>query len=290
MFVAFARAPARNGGSTGGLCLFLLSCGLLLAARVAGAGAELVAERVTPSVFGGGQRTVAAQFRNGAQGPVEEALQLRLYQASASTLAPVEEARPWKTLSLPAGQVALESLPITFPAVRSETIFHIAVFSGEKKLGALPVRVFPEELLKPLTILAGGREVGLLDPEGTLRPSFASVPTVELKQAEDILATESQLIIVAPVSPESRPPGLAAVLKRKAASGAAIVWIQPPVRRVSEPLPEAYVWSESGGNIVIAQASTVDDFSHSPRAQLNLLRLAELATGHKKLQLPADPP
>ena len=39
----------------------------------------------------------------------------------------------------------------------------------------------------------------------------------------------------------------------------------------------------------IAVAATVSDLADSPRAQLNLLRLAELATGRKKLDLPADP-
>jgi len=40
--------------------------------------------------------------------------------------------------------------------------------------------------------------------------------------------------------------------------------------------------------IVIAAASTVSGLADSPRAQLNLVRLAELAMGRKKLELPRD--
>lgn len=251
---------------------------------------ELLSDASAQAFFGGSPRLLVARFRNPTDQPLEENLQFRLYQASASTLAPVAELKPWKTLRLSSRQTVLESVSVDLPDVRGETVFQLIWFSGEKKLGAIPVRAFPAELLKPLTTLAGDAPVGLLDPDGAWKAAFARVPTQELKEAEDILATESKLLVVAPVSASNRPAGLAGAIKAKAARGAAIVWIQASAQRAPDSLPDAYVVNESAGNVVVADPSTVNDLVHSPRSQQNLIRLAELATGHRKLDLPEDPP
>jgi hypothetical protein len=128
--------------------------------------------------------------------------------------------------------------------------------------------------------------LGLLDPEGHLKAALGSIPSDELREAEDVSAADAALILIAPMSAEKQPAGLTTAVKKKAASGSAVVWIQP--RRQPEPLPDAYVIGEGIGRIVIAAATTVSGLVDSPRAQLNLVRLAELATGRKKLELPAD--
>lgn len=97
------------------------------------------------------------------------------------------------------------------------------------------------------------------------------------------------MIVIAPAAPENRPAGLASVVKKKAAGGAAVIWVQSPTRRQLELVPEAYVVAEGAGHVVVAAATAVRSLLDSPRSQLNLLRLAELATGRKKLELPADP-
>jgi len=104
-----------------------------------------------------------------------------------------------------------------------------------------------------------------------------------------VAAGDPSLIIVAPISPEHRPPGLAAAIKRKASNGGKIVWIQPAVLRQPDPVPATYVVEQGSGAIVVAPASLVRDFANSPLAQLSLVSLAELATGHRKLDLPSDP-
>jgi hypothetical protein len=50
------------------------------------------------------------------------------------------------------------------------------------------------------------------------------------------------------------------------------------------------VVDEGAGHIVVAPASLAADLAASLRAQLNLVRLAELAAGRKKLELRADAP
>jgi hypothetical protein len=183
----------------------------------------------------------------------------------------------------------LESFNIELPAVRGETAFRVVFYDGDRKIGTIQVNAFPDELLKALVVLAGESRLALLDPEGRFKIALRSVPTLELKEAEDVAGADAQLIVIAPMSVESRPAGLAAVLKKKAASGCAIVWIQPAAFRQFESLPEAYVVSEVSGRIVVAAATTVTDLADSPRAQLNLVHLAELATGRKQLELPHDP-
>lgn len=252
-------------------------------------GVEITQDQTTPALFASGKRLIYAQFHNPAQQSVEANLRFRLYQASARTLMPLSEARALKTLTLSPGQTIVESFEVELPLVRGETAFQVLCYDGEKKIGATEFNAFPDGLLKPLAVLAGETPPGLLDPEHQFKAALGSVPTHELKEAEDVTATNAKLILIAPMTAASRPAGLAAALKKKASEGGAIVWIQPLSGRHPEPLPDAFVVGEGSGRIVVAAAATVRDLASSPRAQLNLVRLAELATGKQQLELPRDP-
>ena len=267
----------------GSFALFVLHG--VLSARAA---VQLLREPEPTAVFDNGRRVVRAQFQNPALQLTEAKLRFRLYQASASTLMPLGEIHDWKSVTLLAGQTILEAVEIEVPPVRGETAFQVAWFDGDRKLGTTQLSAFPQQLLKALSVLAGETPVGLVDPEDQFKAGLNGVPTAELKEAEGISASEAKLILIAPAPMEKWPAGLATALKKKAASGSAVVWIQPPARRQPEPLPQAYVVAEGAGQIVIAAAATVSGLADSPRAQLNLLRMAELATGRKKLELPVD--
>ena len=257
-----------------------------LLASQAVAGLEVVANRAD-AVFANGKRVLSAQFHNPDNQANQANLRFRVYQASSSTLAPLGDTRDLKRLSLDAGQTVLESFEVELPAVRAETVFKVFWLDGERKIGATIFRAFPPELLKPLATLAGETPVGIIDPEGQFKAVAGSLSVSELKEAEDITATDARLILVAPMPPAARPDGLTTALKRRANSGACVVWIQPPDQR-EVMIPDAYVVNEGEGRIVIAAAETIERLADSPRAQLNLVRLAELATGRKKLELPTD--
>jgi hypothetical protein len=201
---------------------------------------------------------------------------------------PLGEVQAWKKLTLAPNQTVVESLEIELPALRGITTFRIVWYDGERKLGTTPISAFPGELLKPLEALAGAKPVGLLDPEGQFKATLGGLPLHELKEAEDVTSAETQLILVAPMTDASRPAGLKEALKRKAATGCGVVWIQPAALRQLESVPDAYVVNEGTGRIVVATATTVADLADSPGAQLNLVRLAELAVGKKQLELPHD--
>ena len=169
---------------------------LLLEVCSACAAVELVPDGPEPALFGDGKRTFRALFRNTGDSAIEAHLEFRLYQASASTLAPLGDLRTWRTVPLGAGQTIVESVEVELPTVRGETGFQVIWFDGRTKLGATSLRIFPDELLKPLAALGGDAPVGLIDPEGQFKTALATVRVQELKEAEDISAAETRLILI----------------------------------------------------------------------------------------------
>jgi hypothetical protein len=246
--------------------------------------AEFVTDSKPQAVFAGSQ-SVRATFRNPGIEATKTDLRFRLYQASASTLMPLSDTKSWKTIDLPASQTVVEQMTLELPPTRGETVMQIAWFDGQRKLGSTRLQVFPAGLLKPLATLAGDSPLALLDLEDRLKPAFQEIPVKELKDSDDLDSSEASLIIIAPVSPERRPAGLTAAVKRKAEAGRGIVWIQAGTLT---PIA-AYLLSESSGHIVVGDAATVANFATSPLAQLALVHMAELAVGRRKLELPADP-
>ena len=292
-------------GSTWGAdrAVVLGQCGLRLAiGRLAGillgciaacstqAEVELLSERPVPAVFGAGTRPISFRLRNAATQTAEVNLRYRLFQASSATLMPLGEVKPWKLVTVPAAQTLLETFQVELPAVRGDTLFQIAWFDGERKIGTTPVRVFGEGILKMLGPLAGDQPVGLVDPEGQMKLALAPLRSLELKEAEDIVSAEAALILVAPMTVKSRPAGLSAALKKKAALGAGIVWLQPTGERdLLDGVPTVFVAEEASGRIVVASELVAAELLTSPRAQQSLVRLAEIAAGRRKLELPTDP-
>src|SRR5258708_1218578 len=88
-------------------------------------------------------------------------------------------------------------------------------------------------------------------------------------------AGEARLISIGRMSAGSQRAGLGAAVKKKAANGAAIVWIQSASR---ESAFCTYVVPEGSGRIVVAPASAIADLADSPRTQLNLVWPGESAT------------
>jgi hypothetical protein len=252
------------------------------------AAVEVLPERAAAAVFGGGRREIALRLRNSATTPATFDLRHRVFQASAALIAPLGDIQLCKSLTVGAGQTTLESFEVELPTVRSETLFQIAWFDGERKIGATAIRAFPDNLLQHLGSMVDAKPVGLVDPDDQIKAALNPVRTTLLKEAEDILAAEVPLILVGPMALQNRPAGLAAALKKKAASGTGIVWLQAPSPREPADWPPVFVVNEGAGHIVVANAALIADLSVSPRAQQSLIRLIEIAAGRRKLELPAD--
>ncbi|HEY0548058.1 MAG TPA: hypothetical protein VGF13_00570, partial [Verrucomicrobiae bacterium] len=127
----------------------LLACAIIWA--FCSTGAEVPSIQVEPmdqAVFGGRSNRIDSIFRNRTEQPVKLALKFRLYQASASTLAPIDECKPFRTITVDGGQSVMETIGVNLPEVRSESTFVLQWQSEEKKLGRTVIHVFPKNLLE----------------------------------------------------------------------------------------------------------------------------------------------
>src|SRR5689334_12646808 len=119
---------------------------LLVVWALSGVGAEVPLVQVDSAeqaVFGGAPSRIGTIFRNRSEKSIKLALSSRVYQVSASTLAPIEEKKPFRTISIQGGEAVIETIEVTFPEVRTETRFILQWDSEEKKLGRTMIHVFP---------------------------------------------------------------------------------------------------------------------------------------------------
>lgn len=261
---------------------------LVMLAQGRGIAADIrLAPGQAADVFGGVPQRLSAQFQNESTNEIASApVRYRLYQASSSTVVPVSSATEWRTISVGHGQVVTEVFAYNFPAVRAESTFHLVWFDGERKLGTTRVRVFPENLLSSIS---NTPQSGIVDPSGYFSNTLASVGLQQLRDADEIGVFEGKLILVAPIYEADRVNGLTEALKRRAASGVGVVWLQSAPSSDRASVLPAYVVGHGEGRFVIAQEVLVNNLASSPLAQLRLLELIDLALGRKKLGLPEEP-
>jgi hypothetical protein len=243
-------------------------------------------ERSEQFVFGGGTRRVQTIFRNQGEKLAQLSLSSRLYQASAATLAPVGESKPFRTVTVEPNQSIIEITEVDVPATRAETTFVLQWQSDGQKLGSVLIRAFPMNLLGQVASLSA-KPIGLFDPDGGLRSAFTNQPIQTLASVDDFSSFEGTLLVVAsPRDKEKRATSDSILARAKVGTG--VVWIQPATSRAASNLPFSYVVNVSEGRVVVAQSSSVTNLAQSPMSQVALIRLAEIATGRRKLELPKD--
>lgn len=263
-------------------------------AFLAGAALEIRAELVIVpdpelhATFAGEGRQIEVTFRNSGNEPSEADLHTRLYQTTTATGVLVHEA-PWKPLQVLPGQTILETATLDFPAVRAEARFLIQWLDGTNTvLGKTEVRVFPTNLLASLRTLAGEMPLGVFDPAEHLKPLLRPLEVPFQDLAED--GTDKflgRLAILGPFeSKQQMRASLAGDIRALAKRGVAVVWLQPSPKRRDPLRPSFYTVRVGDGAIVVAQHGVVARLADSPEAQLNLLRLAELALRPVAFDLP----
>jgi hypothetical protein len=243
-------------------------------------------------VFAGGARQIEIAFRNPGPGPVTVDLHTRLYQTTPAT-AVLLRTTGWKPLQVLPGQTVAEAAVLDFPAVRAETHFLIQWLDGAKTvLGKTEVVAFPTDLLAGLRTLAGEQPLGVFDPSNQLKPLLQSLAIPFQDIAEDGADKFSgKLALFGPFAVPAQVPGsLASDIRALAKRGVAVVWLQPPPVPHVPLKPSFHVVQKEGGAIVVAQCALVERLSDSPEAQLNLLRLAELALNPVAFDLPETEP
>jgi hypothetical protein len=262
-----------------------------LPVSVARAQLQILPEDGPRRVFGGADQSLRLLVRNPSNQPVRASFRLRLYQTSSATALPLEE-RPWKALEVLPGQTVLETATLALPPVKAETRLVVKWLSATNQVaGTTEILVYPTNLLQGLKALGGEPPLGVLDPQGELKPLLKAA-AVDYLDLEDT-ALESfagKLAIIGPFqNPAQMHEDLSPRLKILAQKGVAVVWLlprlQPPQPRHALT-PSFYTVIEGPGAIVVAQAHLVASLAENPEAQLHLLELARLALHPLPAQLP----
>jgi hypothetical protein len=243
-------------------------------------------------VFAGDGRTISVVFRNAEDKAVEADVRMRLYQVSSATVIPLGE-MGWKRLQVLAGQTVLESARLDFPVVKAETRFLVQWLDGTNRvMGRTEVLVYPTNLLQELEPLAGGRPIGLFDPQDQLKPLLSQLG-LEVEDLEEagVSTFPGKLAILGPFGSRVQMAGdLADRVAALARKGCAVVWIQPSRERDRKLTPTFYAVPLGGGMVVVAQAQMVAGLADDPQAQLDLIRLAEYAVRRELPRLPDQTP
>jgi hypothetical protein len=249
---------------------------------------QLLPDKESQRVFAGDARNISVVFHNPAQTNCERDFHVRILQASSSTAVLISE-NAWKRLQIPAGETILESAPLNFPDVKAETKFLVQwIANSNQVIGPTQVLVYPTNLLHELKSLLGEDAVGVLDPNGKLKPLFKSNGVEFLDLGEMALeGFTGKLAVIGPFQSKAQMrEGLAQTIQRITRKGVAVVWLRPPTELKEAIKPSFYVVPEGKGAIVVAQPELVANLSENPGSQLNLIYFCKLALNPVPPQLP----
>ena len=279
------------------LCVFALKSrrllfGFWLVCQSASAQLQLLPDDEPQRVLAGQSRPITARFHNAGATTAEAEIRIQLYQASATTAAPLGDA-PWKRLPILPGQTVLEAATLTFPDVRAETRFLVRWVAGTNHLlGTSEVLAYPTHLLAELKSLAAEEALGIFDPGNQLKP-LLRLATVAFTDLEDagIATFRGRLAIFGPFATQAdMPTDLPSRVGEMVRKGVAAVWLQPPPGPHDKLQPSFYTLPLGTNAVVVAQASLVANLAESPRSQLNLLDLCRAALSPEPPRLPLGPP
>jgi hypothetical protein len=218
---------------------------------------------------------------------VEASLAIRVFQASSATAMSGSGPLPWKKLTVLASQTILEVAPVEFPAVKAATRFVVQwLDDGKAAVGRLECLVYPTDLLRELALLAGGKPLGVLDPQNHLKPLLKNMH-IEIEDLGDrgLEYFDGRLAILEPLaSDEVARAELSRTIEQKAQAGVGIVWIQPA--RLIRLEPSTRFFRRGRGAVAVTDAGAIGNLADSPQAQLSVLQLARFVVKPELLTLP----
>ncbi len=262
----------------------LFFCALPLALQ---AQLQLVTNTEPQRIFFGENETISVIFQNLSGPDFEDEVRARIFQASSATVVQLGEIL-WKRLQVLPGQTILESAQLDFPAVKAETMFLVQWLGNSNDiLGTTTVLVYPTNLLEELQPLAGGKAIGVFDPQNELKPllrslriDFEDLGNLELENFSGRLA------IIGPFQSNTQiDADLAKEIELLAKKGTAVVWIQPPGKN-GRLKPSYYAVPEKQVAVMIVQPDLVSDLPGKPQSQLNLIYFCKLALNPQPPTLP----
>src|ERR1700756_3965826 len=112
---------------------------------------QLLPDATTPAVFAGEAQTVNLVWRNSGDNTVSVPLRMQLYQASSSTVMPLDGPQAWKQLQVLPHHTVIETVPLTPPPVNAESRFLVQwIDATNKVIGHIEVLAYPTNLLARL--------------------------------------------------------------------------------------------------------------------------------------------
>lgn len=267
-------------------CWGLLGIALALSAPAQAARLEVLQNPELVSAIGGRKCTIPVILRNPGTNPFAGALSVRVYETSSTTAAPLEEIL-WKEIQVLPNQTLLESASITFPVIKGKTQFVLQwIDESRQVLGVTAVAVFPINQLTGLQTLAGKRPLGVLNPgKHILRALKTAGLELEELDNREFDSFTGRLAILGPYSAaEIERTGIGVRVRKLAAKGVGVVWIVLPDDR--KILPSFYLVPVGNGAVAVVQSNLFTNLAENPAAQLNLVRVAELAVRGEPLALP----
>lgn len=261
----------------------LLGC----ASGTARAQLQSVPDQSSQCVFGGGGRKVDILWHNAGNETARVDFSTQMSQASSATTVVISKA-PWKNLQVLPQQTVLESAQLDFPTVKAETKFLVQwIGESNRVLGISEVMVYPTNLLGELKSMFTDADLGVLDLNDEVKPALKQNGVKFLNLDERGLEDfRGRLALIGPFhSPSQMREGLATSIRKIAAAGVAVVWLQPPGNQ-DEIRPSFYVVPGGKSAMVIAQTDLTAHFPENPRAQLSLVRLCKLALNPQPFSIP----
>jgi hypothetical protein len=225
------------------------------------------------------RRQFPVMWRNDSDQTLAAEVHAQLYQAASATAAPFGQ-MPWKRLQILPRQTVIESATVQFPAVKAKTQFLIQWLDATNHvLGHTEILVYPTNLLEGLGPLTGRKALGIFDPQNLIKPLLlASALECEDLQRENISHFTGQLAIIAPMSGnDSVSEWARRAVADLTRAGVAVVWIKLESASEEASEPAVYPVTFGGRTAILVRPRVVSHLAESPRAQLNLLRSAQLA-------------
>jgi len=270
------------------ICAWLLVGTLSCVVNAARAQLQTVPDPAVPQIFGGMPQKVNVRWYNAGETTVRADIHAQLYQTTSATAVSWGSATTTPLEVLPQ-QTVLESVPLTFPAVRAKTRFLLQWSVGSNRPPEpMEIFVYPTNLLNELNSLVHGDDLGVLDPNDRIKPlltqssiEFLDLGTVPLE------TFDGRLAIIGPFEKKTQMrAGLGAAIQKIAAAGVAVVWLQSPANSDEDIKPSYCVVSANKAAVVVVQPELIASVASSPQAQLNLVYLCKLSLNPATFSLP----
>ncbi|MBC8001839.1 MAG: hypothetical protein H7X97_04545 [Opitutaceae bacterium] len=255
---------------------------------------EVTAPAASQLVFPGTDRAIQVQLRNTGDKDIETPLGLKVSQASSSTAMPMGPVRPWKRMTIKAGQTVLDEFKTDLPSVRAATRFIVqCVDDGNLVLGRVDVFVYPTDLLTELIHVAGSNGLALFDPNDRMAPVLKrlEIPFAEWTFEPDHRESSAALLILGPFS-EEHPltEKMKQAIDALVRSGRRLVCLHQAADEIFPLSGVVTIRDSERGRLVNGPPALIADLDQSPTAQLALIRLVKLALPTHRLALAATKP